>query len=168
LPIAVPSCGLIGWAVAAVRVVEVLPVAIVDEVVVVVDGDVVVAAPSTSPAGAATPEGSHRDTDTEGYGHARRIIARRRICDGRIRINRSAVHNSWVVARHVDNLRAGLLDDDNLLTLDDLGFDFLLFGGFQVPCILSFLSHALDGIHYVALLRKKSIPEIGRPLDVVS
>jgi hypothetical protein len=168
LPIVVASRRQSGCAVPAVRVVEVLSVAVVDESVVAVDGDVIVATPSASPTGTPTPEGSHRNPNTERYGHARRIIARRRICDRRIRINWSTVDYGWVVARDVNNLWTGLFDDDNLLTLDDLGFHFLLFGGFQIPCILSFLAHSLHGVHDVALLRKKSIPEICCPLDVVS
>jgi hypothetical protein len=68
LPIAVASRGQGGCTIASVRVVEVLAVAVVDEGVVAVDGDVVVPAPSASPTGASTPESSHRDADTERYG----------------------------------------------------------------------------------------------------
>jgi hypothetical protein len=173
LPTAVTPGGLVGWAVAAIRVVDVLPIdvlpiAIADEVVVVVDVDIVVAAPSASPTRATTPEGSHRDPNTERYGHAGRIVAGGRIGDRGIRINRSPIHNGWVVAGHIDDFWASLLDDDNLLIFDDLGFHFLLFAGLQVSCVLSFLAHALHGVHHVALLRKKSIPKIRRPLDVVS
>src|SRR4029077_20033829 len=121
-----------------------------------------------SPAGAPTPKGSHRNANTERYSHAGCIVAGRRIGDRRIGINRGPVHNGWVVARDVHNLWAGLLDDDNLLTLDDLGFYFLLFTGLQLPCLLSFLAHALHRVHYVALLGDKCIPKIRRPLDVVS
>jgi hypothetical protein len=50
-------------------------------------------------------------------------------------------------------LRIGLLNNDDVLVFDDLGFHVLLFGRFQIAGVLSFLAHALHGIHHVALLR---------------
>jgi hypothetical protein len=55
LPVAVPSGRLISWAVASVSVVDVLPIAVVYKVIVVIDGDVVVAAPARAAAPAAAP-----------------------------------------------------------------------------------------------------------------
>jgi hypothetical protein len=59
-----------------------------------------------------------------------------------------------------------LLDYDHLLVFDNLGFDFLLLAGLQVPCTFGFLAHALDCIHHIVLLRQKGIAEIGGPLNV--
>ena len=176
LPIAITPGGLIRWTVAAVAavdvlpiaVVDVLPIAVVDEVVVMVDVDVVVSAPTASPTGTATPEGSHCDPNTERYGHAGCIVANRRIGDRRIRINRSTIHDGWIVARHVDDFRASLFDYYDRFILDNFGFHLLLFAGLQISCVLSFLAHALHRVHHVALLSEKSIPEVRRPLNVVS
>ena len=73
----------------------------------------------------------------------------------------------WVVAGNVDDLRIGLLDDDHLFVFDHLGFHLLLLGGFQVPRALGLLAHALHRIHHIALLRQKSISQVGGPLDVI-
>src|SRR5208337_3738800 len=155
LPIAVAPGRLIRWTVATVSVVDVLPVAVVDEVIVVVDGDVVVAAPSGVVAPTSAPHRSHRDANTEGNGHARRVIARRGISDWGVGINGRPVHYCWVVARDIHYFWTGLLNHDHLFALDNLGFNLLLFRRFQVAGVLGFLSHALHCIHHIVLLRKK-------------
>jgi hypothetical protein len=65
-------------------------------------------------------------------------------------------------------LWVGLLDHDHTFVLNDLGFDLLLLGRFQIPLVLGFFAHALHGIHYIALLRQESVAQIGGPLNVVS
>jgi hypothetical protein len=55
-----------------------------------------------------------------------------------------------------------------LFAFDYLSFHRLLLIGSQRSGALRFLAHALNGIHYVALLRKEGITEISGPLDVVS
>jgi len=46
-----------------------------------------------------------------------------------------------------------LFDDNDILLFDQPGFDRLLLGRFQRAPILGLLSHPLNGIHYIALLR---------------
>jgi len=65
-------------------------------------------------------------------------------------------------------LGIGLLDHDNAGALDNLGFDLLLFGGFEVAFVLSFLAHALNRVHDILLLREEGIAQVRRPLDVIS
>ena len=60
-----------------------------------------------------------------------------------------------------------MLDHDHAFVFDDFGFHLLLFGRFQVAFVLSLLAHALHGIHDIALLREKCIPQVGGPLNVV-
>ena len=164
LPVTVASCRLIGR---TISVVDVLPVAVVDEVIVVIYVDVVVASPPGSIAPAAAPERAHRDADAEPDRDTGSVVARGWIVDRRIRINRRAVNDDGVVGRDVDHLRIGLLDDDDLSAFDDLSRDLLLLGGLQVARGRSLLSHALHGVHHVVLLRQEGIAEVGRPLDVV-
>jgi len=64
-------------------------------------------------------------------------------------------------------LRIRLLNDDNFLALDNLGFHFLLLGGFQVAILVGLLAHALYCIHHIVLLSEKCIAKICGPLDVV-
>jgi hypothetical protein len=42
-----------------------------------------------------------------------------------------------------------------------------LLGRFQRAFVLSFLAHALDGIHNIALLRQEGISQIRRPLNII-
>jgi hypothetical protein len=65
-------------------------------------------------------------------------------------------------------LRIRLFDDDRALVFDDLGLYFLLLTRLQIAGSLSLLTHALDCIHHVALLRQKGVAEISCPLDIVS
>jgi hypothetical protein len=57
---------------------------------------------------------------------------------------------------------------DCLVVLDDPGFNFHLLVGLQRAGALRFLSHTLDRIHNVALLREESVAQIGGPLNVIS
>ena len=60
-----------------------------------------------------------------------------------------------------------MLDDNDLLGFDYLGFYFLLLGRFQVSSVLGLFPHSLNGVHHIALLGQKSIAEIGSPLNVI-
>src|SRR5246127_5011157 len=137
------------------------------EIVVSVDSDVVVAAPSTAPTPTAAPERPHHHTHAERNRHTRGIVARRRIIDRRVRIVCRTVHHDGIIRRHIDHLRIRLFDDDHALVFDDFRFYFLLLGRFQIALILGLLAHSLNGIHHIALLREEGVAKIGRPLDVV-
>jgi hypothetical protein len=50
-----------------------------------------------------------------------------------------------------------LFDYYHALVLDDLSFHLLLLSRLQIALILSFLPHALNGIHDLALLRQERI-----------
>jgi hypothetical protein len=55
-------------------------------------------------------------------------------------------------------LGISLLNHDYGLALDNFSLNFLLFGRFKGPLVLSFLAHALHGLHYIALLREEGVP----------
>jgi hypothetical protein len=64
-------------------------------------------------------------------------------------------------------LRIRLFDDDRALAFDDFRLYFLLLTRLQIAGFLSLLTHALNCIHHIALLRQKRIAEIRCPLDIV-
>ena len=84
-----------------------------------------------------------------------------------IGVNRRAVHHHRVIAWNVNDLWIGLLDDDHLFAFHYLCFYLHLLIRFQVALFLRLRAHALDGIHYVILLRQECVAEFGRPLNVV-
>ncbi len=137
------------------------------EIVIVVNGYVIVAAPARAPSPTASPSRSHGDSDSEGNGHARGVISGRRIINRRIRVDRRAVHDGRVVRWDVNHFGIGLLNNDDLLRFHDFGFNFLLFRRFQVAGILGLFPHALDGIHHVRLLSQKGISQVSGPLDII-
>lgn len=107
--------------------------AVAVEIVVVVDIDVVVSAPTgAAPRGvvapATAPHRSHSYSDAERQGHAGGEIAGRRIRDWRIRVEgwRRSPHYYRVITRHVDYLRIRLLNHNNTLRLHYLCFDLHL------------------------------------------
>jgi hypothetical protein len=61
----------------------------------------------------------------------------------------------------------GLLDHDDTLALDDLGFHILLLSRFQVAIVLGFFAHALHGIHHTTLLGQKPVTQVRGPLNIV-
>jgi hypothetical protein len=136
------------------------------KVVVAINVDVV-AAPPAVPAIPPAPERSHRHADTERDGHPCGVIPWRRIVDGGIRIHRRTVHDGGVVGRHIHDLWARRLDYDYTLVIDRLLFDLLLLSRLQIALGLGLLAHALYGRHHIALLREKSIPQVGCPLNIV-
>src|SRR5207248_2995531 len=66
----------------------------------------------------------------------------------RPRDDRRAVHEPWIVLRHVDDLGIRRLDHDLGSLLDDL----LLWRGVQVTRLLRPPAHDLDGVHHVLLM----------------
>ena len=105
---------------------DVLSVGVSYEVVVVIDVDIVVAAPPAVVAPSATPSRSHCDADAKRNRHPRGVITGGRISNRRIRISWCAVHHGRVITGNINNFRTGLLDHDDLLAFDQLGFHFLL------------------------------------------
>ena len=105
---------------------HVLPIGVVYEGVVSIDSDVVVATPPAVVAPSAAPSRPHCDPDSKRNRHTGGIISGWRISDGWIRISRRAVHHGWVIAGDIYDFRAGLLNNNDLLAFDDLGFHFLL------------------------------------------
>ena len=88
----------------------VYPIRVGYEIVVVVDGDVVVAAPAAIPTATSSPSRSHCHADAERDCHPGSVIPRRGIRDRWIRIDRRTVHDGWIVARYVDYVRTRGLD----------------------------------------------------------
>src|SRR5262249_28664838 len=127
------------------------------EIVVSVDGDVVVTAPAATPSPAATPERPHHHTNTERDCHSGGVIPWRWVVNRGVGIDRWTVHHHWIIRRDIHHLRIGLFDHDHLLAFDDFGFHFLLLVGFQIAFVLGLLAHALHRIHQVALLCQKCI-----------
>jgi ABC-type siderophore export system fused ATPase/permease subunit len=60
-----------------------------------------------------------------------------------------------------------LLNNNDRIAFDHLGLHLLLLVAFQVASILCFLAHSLYGRHHIALLRKKCIAKVSRPLNVI-
>jgi hypothetical protein len=88
----------------------------------------VIAAPTTPPTPAAAPEGSHREANPERNRSRAGVVAPSWVVDWRIRVVWSAPNDNGVVAWKVNNLGVRLLDDDDLLSFDDLCFYLLLLG----------------------------------------
>ena len=89
---------------------DVCPVAAADvripiEIIIVVDGDVIVAAPAAVIAPASVYCCTHHHSDAEGDRHSRGIITWWRIGDRRVRIWRRAINHRRVVAGDVNDLR---------------------------------------------------------------
>src|SRR5262245_9379727 len=152
-------------AVAASHVVDVgvtiaVDIGVTVEIVVYIDIDVIVS-PSAAPAPTAPPGRSHCHTNAErdcarGNYRSRR---NRRIVNRRIRINRRAIYDRWIVGRYIYNLWICLFHHDDRLVFNYLGLDLLLLARLQGTGALGFFTHALHGIHDIALLREKSVPE---------
>ena len=135
LPVVAPSTAasrLVRRAVAAVDVVAVaaVDIAVAIEIVIVVDCYVVVAAPPAAIAPTSSPRRSHRKANSEGNRHPRRVIPYWWIGDRRIWVDWRTVHHGRIVARHINDLWIGLLDDDDLFRFHNFCFYLLLFRSF--------------------------------------
>jgi len=153
-----------GAAIAAV--VDVIPL----KIIVHVDVDIV-AAPSAPIAPTAAPERAHRQSDSEtdrGRRHdcTCRVI-RRGVINRRVWVHGSAIDDDGIIRRHIDHVGLRRLHNDHLFVVYNLVFDFHLLSGFQSALVLSFLSHPLHRIHNVALLGKKGVAKVRRPLNIV-
>jgi hypothetical protein len=148
---------------ANIRAVAPLDIRVAVEIVVGVDGNVVVSPPAGAIPPPSRPHCAHRYSNAKGKCHSCDVIARwigigRRGC---------AVHHRGITRRHIHDLRVGLFDDNYLLAFHSLGFHFDLFVGFQGSLLLGLLAHALDCGHYIALLGKEGVPQVRSPRDVV-
>src|SRR6201981_3563268 len=147
------------------------PVATIDvrvaiEIVVDVDVDVVTSPPA-APSPAAAPERTHHHAYSEGNRHSSGVVAPSGIVERVVRVDGRAVHHHRIVGRHIHHFWICLLDYDHLFALDDFSLNLLLFGRLQTSLVLSFLAHALHGVHHIALLREEGIPEIRGPLNII-
>ena len=154
----------------------VLPV--VDVGIVDVDRAVdvdVVAAPIHAAAPITTACGPCADGDASGECDAGRDGSARVVADGRGpvvrrigRIRPRAVDNRRVVVRHVDRIRLGRFDDDNLLVLLGLDRNLLLLGRGEFVLRLRAGAQPLDGVHHVGLLREHGVAELLRPVELAA
>ena len=111
-----------------IRVVDIVNVVgIVYVLVAGINGDVVIAAPSAT----VTPTSVSPGGPDGNSGAERKQSISRRVDDRRIGINRRcSIDDHWIVGGNVNNLRIGLLNHDDVLAFDRLGFHFLLLAGF--------------------------------------
>jgi hypothetical protein len=131
----------------------VLPIGVIHERVVVINVYRVVAAPSTvATPSAATPGSSNGHSNSKRDRHASRVVARRRISDGRVGIRRRAVDYRGIVTGNVNDVGLGLFDHDDAFVFDGLCLNLHLFVGLQIARIFCFHTHTLHGVHYVGLL----------------
>jgi len=110
---------------------------------------------------------SHADPETDDGG-----------CDDRAG-RRRGINDSGTIRRHVDDLRLGGLNFDDLVGhVDDLLLDRLLDDAvgndddllrrrFEVACLLGFAPHGLDGGHHRFLVIGEGLAEIAGPIEVV-
>ena len=152
-----------GFAVVDVHVVVVLVAAAApapSPSVVVVDVHLV-----TAPVAAARDRGADRHAGTE------RQQTRRRDVAGRVRVHRRiggrvggrAVDRLRDVRRHVDDLRIGRDDLDDLL----LDHHLLLLRRLELAGLVGLPPHALDGIEHVRLLSEEDVPQLRGPVEVL-
>ena len=139
------------------------PVDVPVDVRVPVDVDVHVA-----PVPVAMPPGvSPRDADGDpGEKRCPRVWGRVDVIRRVRGVRPHAVHHRGVVRRHVDDLRVGLLDDDDGLRilLDHHG---LLLARLQIALVIRFLAELLNGVHDILLLREEGVPQFLRPVQLV-
>lgn len=145
-----------------IAAIDVCPIAAIDvgvpiEIVVIVDGDVVISAPAASPAPSAAEGRAHHHSHTKRNRHSCGVVSRWWIGYGWVGIDRRAIDDRRVVTRNVYYLGVGLLDDDDLLGLDNFGFYLLLLAGFQIAFFLRLFAHALHRVHHVALLSQECV-----------
>jgi hypothetical protein len=107
------------------------------EIIVVVDGNVVVTAPAAvSPS--ATPSSTHGHSDSKRNCHTRRVVTGRRVGNRWVWVNRGTVYCRRVIAGDVDHFWARLFDDDDGLIFYNLCLHFHLLIGLQISRIFCF------------------------------
>jgi hypothetical protein len=138
------------------------------EAIVEIHIDVVVS-PTGTPTPTASPSRAHSYTNAPGNCARGNYTSIRiwRVVNRRVWIDGCSVNGLGIIGRHVHDLWICLLDDDDALVVDDLRFNFLMFVGRQGARALRLFSHSLDGVHDIALLRKKCVTQIGGPLNVI-
>jgi hypothetical protein len=145
----------------AIDVVDVVLV----EIVCVVDGYVaavvpIAIAPASAPNGCTN---GHSSAPRQGAACHIPWIGNRWIRVGRL----LSVNDCRIVRRNVNRVRSWRLNHNGLAaSFHRLSFHFLLCAGFQISRALRLCPHALDRCHHIGLLGKKSVPQIGGPLDV--
>jgi hypothetical protein len=132
-------------------------IGIIYKSVVAVDVDIVVASPTTVPAPATAPSSAHSYPNTERDRPPCRVIANRRIVNGRIRVERRSINYRGVVSRDINHFRICLFDNDDLLALDSLDLYLLLLVAFKASLFFCLCTHSLYSVHHLALLREKSV-----------
>ena len=133
-----------------VRSVAALDVRVAIKVVIVVDGDVVIATvPPAVIAPTPGPHRPHRDSHAEGNGHSRSVISWRWIGYGWVGVHGGAIDHRGVIARYNNDLGIGLLNHDHLLALYFLRLHLDLLVRFQVSLTLSLRPHALNSVHHI-------------------
>jgi hypothetical protein len=161
-----PSRYRIRGPIAEVAAIAAADVRVAIEIVISVDVDVV-AAPAAPPAPTTAPERTHHHANAKGDRSSGGVVAPAGVIERIVRIDRRTIHHHGIVRRHVHDFGICLLNHDHALGFDNFGLNFLLFGCLQAPLVLSFLAHALHGIHHIALLREEGIPHIRGPLNIV-
>ena len=122
----------------------------------------VVAARCPAPDGVAGAEGNPGGED-----RARHIAERRREVVWRIGgIGPVAVNDGWIVIGHVNRVRHGWFDDDDLLALLLSYRNLLLLGRGQLVVGLGSRPQTLHRIHDIRLLRENGIAQLLRPVEL--
>ena len=150
-----------GAAIAAV--VDAIPL----EIIVHVDVDVVVTpSGSVAPPAPGRADGQpHPERDRAGcYDGTCRV---RRVVNRGVRVHRSSINDGGIVGWYIDHVRLRRLHNDHRFVFYNLVFDCHLLVGLQGALILGDLSHTLYSFHNVALLGKKSVAKVRRPLNIV-
>lgn len=140
-------------------------VVVVYEVVVSVDIDIVVS-PAAAITPAAAPGNTHRYAGTVSDISCS-VISVWRVIHVGVRVCHRSPNERRVVIRNVDHFRTGLFNHYDGFAFDLLRFYFDLFIGLQLPPVLRFGAHTLDGVHHVTLLGQKGVSQFGGPLDVL-
>src|SRR5689334_23643145 len=98
--------------------VSALEIAVAIEIVIVVNVDGIVAAPSGVITPSTAPSGTNHHSDAKRDGGSCSVVASRWVSDRRISIDRRTINHGRVVTRNVNHVRTRWFDHDYLLTLD--------------------------------------------------
>ena len=86
---------------------------------------------------------------------------------GIIAVNRRSPNVDGIIGRHIDHLRVGRLNDDDLLPSLSLSRDRLLRRRRKVAIALRPGAHLLDRVHHVGLLREEGVAKVGGPANIL-
>src|SRR5678816_1597472 len=142
--------------------IDIVSVVVAYEVVVVSDVDIV-AAPTTAPSPTTTQTNSNRD--------ARPVPDRRTTVIASVKswiwIRPSSPNKHWVIRRHIDHFRTGLLNHHVALSFDLLCFDLDLLIRLQLASFFRFRTCLLYCVHHVRLLGQEGVSEVCGPIDIL-